>query len=232
MPKLTRRNTSRKPTAAQALATIATLLALTFTAGPVAANPPPGFLRLSEVAPGVVQDIRYASVDNFTGAPVPGYAKPECWIKTQAAYALAAAERDAERSNMRLVVWDCYRPKRAVSAFVAWTATTDETTKPKHYPNVAKSALLGEGYIARASAHSTGLAVDLGVVGWNFGTPFDYFDPKSMTQAIPNGVAAEHRVILVDLMKRHGFSNYPREWWHFSFGGATNAPRLDAEINN
>ncbi len=57
-------------------------------------------------------------------------------------------------------------------------------------------------------------------------------DRKSATQAIPDGEIAEHRATLVALMKRHGFNNYLREWWHFSIESATNAPKLDAEINN
>lgn len=230
MSNLTGRPTSNKFNAAWTRIAIATGVALGFAAGPVAAEPPSGFVRLVDVAPDIVQDIRYAGADNFTGAPVPGYTKPECWLKAEAARALAAAERDAERGGLRLVVWDCYRPKRAVAAFVAWTATGDETSKVEHYPNVAKRALLGEGYIAKVSAHSTGLAIDLGVVGWNFGTPFDFFDVKSATQSIPSGGAAEHRAFLTALMKRHGLNNYPREWWHFTFAATAVTPGFDVEI--
>jgi D-alanyl-D-alanine dipeptidase len=52
------------------------------------------------------------------------------------------------------------------------------------------------------------------------GTQFDCFDPKSAT-ASPAASAAvrANRRILTDAMKRHGFHNYAREWWHFTYSG-------------
>jgi zinc D-Ala-D-Ala dipeptidase len=78
--------------------------------------------------------------------------------------------------------------------------------------------------------HSTGLAIDLGVRGWDFGAPFDFFDKRSWTKAKMPREAHEHRERLVALMRRYGFENYPREWWHFTFKGATGAQSFDAEI--
>jgi D-alanyl-D-alanine dipeptidase len=193
-------------------------------------GPPPGFARLADVAPDIVQDMRYASRDNFTGAPVPGYGAPQCWLRTEAAKALAAAQKDARAQGVTLVVYDCYRPLRAVSAFVDWSRSADQRTKSEHYPGLDKSALFPEGYIAEHSTHSTGLAVDIGVKGWNFGTPFDFFDPRSWTKAKTSTTARAHRDALVALMRRHGFENYPREWWHFTYKGADGAPSYDVEI--
>ena len=48
---------------------------------------------------------------------------------------------------------------------------------------VEKRALFAEGYIAEQSMQSTGLAVDLGVRGWDFGAPFDFFDKRSWSKA-------------------------------------------------
>jgi D-alanyl-D-alanine dipeptidase len=193
-------------------------------------DPPPGFARLSDVAPDVIQDMRYAGANNFTDAPVPGYGAPQCWLRTEAAKALAAAQKDARARGVSLVVYDCYRPQRAVSAFVDWSRNPDQRTKPEHYPHLDKSALFPEGYIAEHSTHSTGLAVDIGVKGWDFGTPFDFFDPSSWTKAKTSKTAREHRDALVALMRRHGFENYPREWWHFAYKGADGAPSYDVEI--
>ena len=80
------------------------------------------------------------------------------------------------------------------------------------------------------STHSTGLAVDIGVKGWDFGTPFDFFDRRSWTKANTPKTARAHRDALVALMRRHGFENYPREWWHFAYKGASGAPSYDVEI--
>jgi D-alanyl-D-alanine dipeptidase len=195
------------------------------------AEPPQGFTRLSDVAPDITEDMRYAGADNFTGHPVPGYDKPQCWLRTEAAKALAAAQADAKAHGFSLVVYDCYRPTRAVAAFVDWSRNADQSTKQAHYPRVDKNQLFAEGYIAAQSTHSTGLAVDLGVRGWNFGTPFDFFDQRSWTEGKTSRNAHAHRETLVALMKRHGFENFPREWWHFTFKGAENAERLDQPID-
>jgi len=195
-----------------------------------AADPPPGFVRVGDVAPAIRQDMRYAGARNFTGRPVPGYGAGQCWLREDAARALAAAQDEAHGLGFDLVVFDCYRPLRAVEAFVAWSKSPDETTKREHYPHVEKRNLFAEGYIALKSAHSTGLAVDVGVVGWDFGAPFDYFDRRSWTLAPVSAEAHANRERLVALMARHGFENFSREWWHFSLAGATDARSYDAPI--
>jgi D-alanyl-D-alanine dipeptidase len=200
--------------------------------GPVssAAQLPPDFSRLADVAPRIAQDMRYAGAHNFTGKSVPGYKAAQCWLQTDAARALAKAQEDAHARGFDLVVYDCYRPKRAVAAFLDWSRNDDQSTKREHYPRVAKRALFAEGYIAENSTHTTGFAVDLGVKGWDFGAPFDFFDKRSWTKAPVSRKAHKRREALVALMKRHGFTNYPREWWHFTFNGADGAPSYDAEI--
>lgn len=195
------------------------------------AEPPPGFARLSEIAPDVAQDMRYAGPNNFTGHRVPGYRSPQCWLRADAARALAAAQADARAHGFSLVVYDCYRPRRAVSAFVEWSRNADQATKAEYYPRLDKSTLFARGYIAERSTHSTGLAVDLGVQGWNFGTPFDFFDKRSWTNSEARGDARAHRDTLVALMRRHGFENYPREWWHYTFKGAGDAQGYDVEVD-
>jgi D-alanyl-D-alanine dipeptidase len=211
------------------LGVAALLLSLNSAPAP-AADPPPGFVRLADLAPGVLQEMRYAGPDNFTGSPVPGYRAPQCWLRTEAARALARAQALAHRRGYDLVVYDCYRPKRAVAAFVAWSKDDDQTTKVAYYPNVEKRTLFSEGYIAENSTHSTGFAVDIGVKGWDFGAPFDFFDKRSWTKANVPKSARSNREKLVALMRGVGFENYPREWWHFTFKRPGKAEALDAEI--
>src|SRR5215475_8879023 len=81
---------------------------------------PQGFVYLRDVAPSILQDMRYAGPENFTGKPVPGYDAPECILKRSAAEALTRAQENAQQRGFSLKVYDCYRPARAVRAFLAW----------------------------------------------------------------------------------------------------------------
>lgn len=196
-----------------------------------AASLPPGFVRLADLAPQIVQDMRYAGADNFTGRPVPGYKAAQCWLREDAAKALIAVQAEAKAQGFELILYDCYRPRRAVAAFIDWAKGPDESMKAQYYPHETKRDLFARGYIAEKSSHSTGLAVDLGVLGWDFGTPFDFFDERSWTaNRDVSTEAQEHRRRLETLMRRHGFHNLPTEWWHFAFAGAGEAPSYDVEI--
>jgi D-alanyl-D-alanine dipeptidase len=121
-----------------------------------------GFVDLADVAPGIRVDLRYAGADNFVGRPVRGYGAARCLVTRRAAAALSRAERALEARGYRLVVYDCYRPKRAVDDLVAWAKAGPATAvAPDHNPAVPKGELLKRGYIAPRSAHSRGSTVDV-----------------------------------------------------------------------
>lgn len=195
-------------------------------------KPPPHFVRLADVTSRIRQDMRYAGAENFMGRPVPGYCAAQCWLRREVADALAAVQKDAERAGRSLVVFDCYRPQRATAAFIAWAADpSDQAMKAAYYPHLDKEALFELGYIARASAHSTGIAVDLALIGLDFGTPFDLFDEASGTHhpAITKA-AKQNRAELVALMQRRGFVNFEKEWWHFTLEGLDGVEPHDFEV--
>lgn len=134
---------------------------------PEAAPHPPlpdGFVRLSEVAPRIAQEIRYATAYNFIGEPIDGYDAPECVLTEAAAAALGQVADDLDRSGLGLKVYDCYRPQPAVDHFVRWIYTDDQTMKEAFYPEEPKNMLFRSGYIARRSGHSRGSTVDLTLV--------------------------------------------------------------------
>lgn len=207
------------------------LIALCSTCA-AAADLPAGFVRLADVAPAIQQDMRYAAANNFTGRPVPGYSAPQCWLRREVASALAAAAEEAAAEGLQLVVYDCYRPVRAVSAFVHWSQDpADQKMKAEYYPQIDKKTLFEQGFIARVSTHSRGIAVDLGFANKDFGTPFDMFDAKSATHHPGlSGEAKANRLRLEALMHKHGFENLPNEWWHFTFTALKDAPLVDVEI--
>lgn len=185
-----------------------------------------GMVDVATLAPGIRIDMRYADSDNFVGAPVRGYEAPRCYLLRPVAEALARVQADLRAQGASLVVFDCYRPVRAVRHFVAWARdAADQRTKPRHYPRLEKSELLG-AYIAETSGHSRGATVDLGLLDCpagacriaDMGTGFDLFDVRAHTDA-PGLSAAqrENRQRLVRAMAAHGFGNYPLEWWHYGY---------------
>lgn len=131
----------------------------------MAAQLPPGFVYLADVAPSIQQEIRYAGSNNFTGQKVPGYKAGKCILTEKAAQALAKAQAELLRSRYSLKVYDCYRPKTAVQAFKEWSEDKKlKRMKTAFFPNEKKTELFKEGYIAEYSSHSRGSTVDITIV--------------------------------------------------------------------
>ena len=125
---------------------------------------PPDFVYLSQVAPSIVQDIRYAGDYNLVGRPIAGYDAPECILTKQAAKALAAAQEELENIGLTLRVYDCYAPQRATDSLLAWSKDpSDQVMKNAFYPRVEKSQLFALGFLDLKSAHARGSSVDITV---------------------------------------------------------------------
>ena len=163
----------------------------------------------------------------LVGAPVDGYEAADCYLLEPVAEALQRVELALREQKMRLRIFDCYRPVRAVSHFVRWADDVDDQrTKPAFYPSLDKTQLLGV-YIGRRSGHSRGATIDLTLMrcdaggqctSLDMGTDFDFFDPLANTdspQATPQ--QRENRQLLRIAMEKEGFQNYPMELWHYTF---------------
>lgn len=185
-----------------------------------------GMVEIRERVPDIDLEIRYAGADNFVGRPIAGYLGAGCYLHKAAAEALARVERELRARDLRLRIYDCYRPVRAVRDFVAWAADPDDQkTKPRFYPTLDKSKLLGD-YISPTSGHSRGATVDLtllerrgeGYAPLDMGTGFDFFDELAHTDSPRASLAQRgNRERLRAAMQREGFENYPLEWWHYTF---------------
>jgi D-alanyl-D-alanine dipeptidase len=153
---------------------------------------------------------RYATANNFTGAPLPGYEANRAFLRREAAEALGRVQRRLRTGGLGLRVFDAYRPVRATAAMVEWAERT------------GRRALLDSGYIARRSRHNLGVAVDLTLVDpasrteLPMGTAFDQFTEAAHT-VNATGRERAYRDILLRVMESEGFKNYEMEWWHFSY---------------
>ncbi len=174
------------------------------------------------LAPGIVVELRYATPNNFTGAPIPGYEGNHAYLRREAAAALARVESELAPRGLGLKIFDAYRPVRATLAMVDWTK------------RVHREDLLTNGYIASRSRHNLGLAIDLTLVRLadstelEMGTPFDTFSEAAHT-ANATGIAAANRTLLNNAMAPEGFANYDQEWWHFTYQ-VPNPVRFDRVI--
>ena len=130
-----------------------------------AGAPPRGFVDAATIIPGLVVEMRYTTPQNFIGRPIPGYKAPRCYLTKPAADALKCAADGLRGQGYALKVYDCYRPQRAVNAFVAWGRDLrDQKMKQAYYPDVDQRNLFNQNYIASRSGHSRGSTVDLSMV--------------------------------------------------------------------
>lgn len=189
-----------------------------------AADLPPGFVDLATVAPTIAVDLRYAGSHNFIGEPIDGYARPRAVLTHPAALALRRVQEELAPFGLGLLIYDAYRPQRAVDHFVRWAHNEEDLRmKAEFYPKVEKARLFELGYIAEKSGHSRGSTVDLTLVSLadgkplDLGSPWDFFDPVSWpSDATIAAAARAHRLLLRTLLVEHGFRPYDKEWWHFT----------------
>jgi zinc D-Ala-D-Ala dipeptidase len=154
------------------------LVAIAWTTPAGAQTLPGGFAFLRDIDPSILQDIRYAGSNNFTGRPLAGYAASECVVKRDLGLALKRVQAELAPQKLSLKMLDCYRPARAVHDMVLWAQNGRETPAEHRYnPALRKQDLFRLGYIAEHSGHSTGSAVDLTLVDLTAGHP-QAFDPE------------------------------------------------------
>ena len=126
---------------------------------------PGGFVYLRDIDPTIIQDIRYATSNNFVGHPLAGYQAAECVVKREVGLRLKAIQQELATRKLSLKMLDCYRPTRAVADMVAWSRDGSETANDRRFnPAFNKRDLFRLGFIAHRSQHSTGAALDLTLV--------------------------------------------------------------------
>lgn len=187
-----------------------------------------GFVDVRSIVPAAVIDLRYATPDNFTGAPLyPADAR--CLVHESMAPGLATAAEILRRRGQSLVFWDCYRPHAVQVRMFEVVSNPAWVARPGSY----------------ARSHEAGRSVDVttattqcppaaGRCLADMGTGFDDFTDRAHAFAT-DGVSARaqaNRARLRDAMTAGGLSVYSGEWWHFDGPGAgVGRPILDVPVN-
>ncbi|MEI6984944.1 MAG: D-alanyl-D-alanine dipeptidase [Rhodospirillaceae bacterium] len=171
---------------------------------------------LIEIAPplfDVYLDIRYATADNLTGAPL--YRRPLCLLRPEAAEPLLRAVALARGLGYRLRLFDGFRPVEA--QWSLWRALPD--------PTYIADPMIG-------SCHSRGAALDVTLDGIDghpleMGTGFDDMTPYSHHGRIDlDPEAQRNRALLLGIMTAAGWTHYPFEWWHYQLPNPGRYPLL------
>ena len=183
-----------------------------------------GFADINSLDPSIVIEVRYGTNNNFVGRPIEGYDAAKIIMSTEAALAIVRVQKDLQHGGLALKIFDAYRPQQAVDHFVRWAADLeDEAMKQQYYPNIEKSNLFRDGYIAERSGHTRGSTVDLTLIELDsgeeldMGSPWDFFDPVSWpTSDLVSAEQKGNRNLLRDAMGKQGFRPLAEEWWHFT----------------
>lgn len=201
-----------------------TTLLLLFICFRAFAQLPEGFVYVNSIIPNIDVELRYHGDNNFVGERIDGYNSNKLILTLESALALKKVQEELLSRNLCLLVYDGYRPQQSVDHFIAWSKKNNDTiNKHAFYPDVDKANLFIEDYIAIRSGHSKGSTVDVTIIDGNtnepldMGSGFDFFgeaswvDYKNITEN-----QKENRRLLQNVMLKHGFKNYNKEWWHFT----------------
>lgn len=119
----------------------------------------------------IQQHLRYGTKENFTGDIVTGYsATSRAVITKKAAEALYKAQELASNVGYSLLIYDSYRPQKAVDCFVKWGEKEEDhclECKQSYYPSIKQKKdvfELPDRYVAKQSGHSRGSTVDLTLI--------------------------------------------------------------------
>lgn len=185
---------------------------------------PNGFVYVKDIIPHLEVDLRYCGHHNFIGKPIQGYLEPKTILTKKAAEALAKVEKELNKNNMGLKIFDAYRPQTAVNHFVSWAKDIKDTLgKLEFYPTEDKRFLFQKGYIASKSGHSRGSTVDLTIINLpnkqelNMGSAFDFLGEISAHTYTKLDIdQKKNRKLLKSVMEKYGFRAYAKEWWHYT----------------
>jgi D-alanyl-D-alanine dipeptidase len=110
-------------------------------------------------------ELKYATTKNFVGRLIAGYhenATDIALLEQEAAEQLCKIQNYLQENHCcGLIIYDAYRPKRAVLDFLNWSTqpihNEQETTrKMKHYPAIRKDQFFSLGYVVEDSEHCYG----------------------------------------------------------------------------
>lgn len=163
------------------------------------------WVRILDIDPTIVEDMRYATDDNFVEEVM--YNCAACYLRPEAAAAVGKAHKMLQEQGYGgLKMFDCYRPR---------------PIQQKLWDKVPDARYVTPPW--KGSMHNRGLAVDLTIIDslgnqLDMGTRFDYFGKEGYhTYTEHSEEIQANRTLLKETLSKVGFRHIRTEWWHYSF---------------
>lgn len=177
-----------------------------------------GLVRVQDVDPNIIVELRYATEDNFTGKVV--YPNGICVLRESTAQKLANASKELTERGYRIKVWDAYRPIYVQRIFYEIVPDSRFVANPDK----------------GGSKHNRGTAVDVTLVdmeGNELEMPsgFDDFTGKGSRNNKDISENAKRNVeMLTNVMVKNGFTTISTEWWHYNDSDSDNYNIIDVDL--
>jgi len=169
-------------------------------------------VEITQSKNGVIIDLRYASKNNVCGHEL--YSYPFCYLHPDAEKALKKAVEIAKAINLKIKIWDCFRPLEV----------------QKYMFNKFPSDGASGGFVSNPEGgvipHCRGVAIDLTLCNLDgneleMGTDFDEFSSLAFHGCREISIEAQkNRLTLAGIMALAGFDFYQNEWWHYQLFNA------------
>ena len=177
-------------------------------------------IELKKMMPGILYDLRYATVNNFMRRLMYPAGTNTAFLRLPAVKALQKVQQELNEKGLGLKIYDAYRPYSVTVKF--WELVKDE----RYVANPSKG-----------SGHNRGIAVDLTIINLvtgdelNMGTGFDNFTDTAhhAFTKLPEEIL-QNRELLKSTMQQCGFKVYSEEWWHYSLPDAARFEILDIDF--
>ena len=158
---------------------------------------------IREYIPDAVIDLRYATANNFTGKVI--YKSSEAYLCYGTVKKLMAVQEELRKYDMKLVVWDAYRPMAAQFRLWEVCPNPDFVADPRN----------------SITAHARGNTVDISLVRTDgslveMPSEFDDFSTRANRDYTNTPEeAAGNSQLLERIMTENGFEGLHSEWWHY-----------------
>lgn len=177
------------------------------TAAPTEAAEPEddALVRVADYIPNILQNLLYATQENFTGQQIYDFA--DAYLRYGTVKKLKSACEELAQQGLGILIWDGFRPLSAQEKL--WEICPD--------PAYVSHPVTG------SRSHCRGSAIDLTLVDLKTGaqlempTGFDDFSKladRDYTDC--SAEAAQNARLLEEIMEKNGFKPYSAEWWHYS----------------